>query len=483
MYKRQLINNQDFLNTFGNPTGSYLGIIVSIYTLGCFFGCVMNFFIGDRMGRRSKIASSMTVITIGVALQCSSFSVEQLMIGRFITGLGTGWETSTCPMYQAELSPPKVRGRLVCSEALFVGVGLIYAYWFDYALSFTSGPIAWRLPLASQIVFAFVVFCFTFTIPESPRYMFYKGEKEEAKRILSYVFGKPGDHPDILKEWNDINDAVILETSEGAFSWAKLFKPDKARTGYRVFLAYMSMFAQQLSGVNVVNYYITFVLINSVGIEDNLALILGGVAVICFTVGSLVPTFFADRMGRRLPSAVGAFGCGVCMMLISILLSFQDNPKLKKSSGAGAVAFFFVFQLVFGSTGNCIPWLMISELIPLHARAKGSSLATSSNWLWNFFVVEITPTIIEKLKWKAYLIFMCCNFSFVPMFYFFFPETKNLTLEAIDDLFSENRTIFMGLVDYKSYMVDSKRDYESVSYTHLDVYKRQALYNAGKAIG
>jgi MFS family permease len=77
------------------------------------------------------------------------------MVARFITGIGTGIETSTVPMYQSELCEANKRGRLVASEPLFVGVGIEIAYWFDYGMSFTSGgSIAWRLPIACQIIFA-----------------------------------------------------------------------------------------------------------------------------------------------------------------------------------------------------------------------------------------------------------------------------------------------------------------------------------------
>lgn len=78
------------------------------------------------------------------------------MIARFITGIGTGIETSTVPMYQSELCEAEKRGRLVSSEPLFVGVGIEIAYWFDYGLSFVPGSIAWRLPIACQMIFAFV---------------------------------------------------------------------------------------------------------------------------------------------------------------------------------------------------------------------------------------------------------------------------------------------------------------------------------------
>lgn len=78
------------------------------------------------------------------------------MIARYITGIGTGIETSTVPMYQSELCDAKRRGRLVSSEPLMVGVGIVTAYYTDYGMSFVPGSIAWRVPIALQVVFALV---------------------------------------------------------------------------------------------------------------------------------------------------------------------------------------------------------------------------------------------------------------------------------------------------------------------------------------
>ena len=93
-------------------------------------------------------------------------------------------------------------------------------------------------------------------------------------------------------------------------------------------------------------------------------------------------------------------------------------------------------MLIFGGSVNCIPWCYVPEILPLHARAKGTAVGISSNWLWNFVIVMITPVIINRLQWKAYLIFMCTNLAFIPLVYFCYPETANLTLEEIDYLFT-----------------------------------------------
>lgn len=474
-----LIDGDDFLETFGHPTGSYLGIIVSIFTLGCFFGCVINYFTGDILGRRLTIIVSMVFTIVGVVLQFTAFSVPHMMIGRFVAGLATGLETSVCPMFQSEMARPEIRGNLVCSEALFVGFGLIYSYFLTYGLSFAGGGIAWRLPIATQVIFAAVILGVAITVPESPRYLYMKGDKENARTNLAYVFGKEEDHPDIEALYQEIEESLMLESKEGQFTWKRLVQKDTAKTRQRVLLAYLTMFAQQVGGINLVNYYITTVLINNVGLERNLAMILAGVSSICFTLGSFVPSFYGDKLGRRIPMTLGHAAGAFSMMMISILLSFQDRPDIAAKTGAAAVAFFFIYQLGFGASVNCLPWVIIPELVPLQARARGTAIGVSANWLWNFVIVEITPVIITDIKWKSYLIFTFTNLAFAVMYYLFYPETRQLSLESIDKLFVEKGQLFMGFVDTKEFRVNYENpniDVESFGTPPPTMSKQEVQY-------
>jgi MFS family permease len=156
-----------------------------------------------------------------------------------------------------------------------------------------------------------------------------------------------------------------------------------------------------------------------------------------FMFGSIIPSFYLDRMGRRKTMMAGCAGLSLCMLMISALLSRGDMPNGHTYS-SGAVAFFFLYMLIFGMSVNCVPWVYVPEILPLDARTRGTAVGISSNWLWNFTVVMITPVIIHRLHWKAYLIFMVTNALFVPAFYFFFPETSNLRLEDIDYVFSRS---------------------------------------------
>ncbi|KAG7047331.1 hexose carrier protein [Colletotrichum scovillei] len=399
---------EDWLNQFGHPSDSETGIIVSCYNLGCLTGCVLNFIFGEKLGRRKTIWTAMSLVIVGATLQATAFTVPHLVIGRLVTGFGTGMKTSTVPMYQSELCDRKYRGRLVSAETLFVGVGIVFAYWFDFGMSFVGGPIAWRLPLAFQIIFALIVVVLVFALPESPRWLFKHGREQEAVQVLCDVFDKEPTDEYIRAEVHAIHHAIELEAAENkSSSWISIFKNDRLRTGHRVLLAWGAQFMNQLGGINLVVYYIPSVLVQNVGMTPHMAQIIGGCVQMMFMFGSILPALALDRMGRR-----------------------------KTMMWGTSVAFFFLYNLIFGMGMNCVPWVVVPEILPLHARTRGTAVGISSNWLWNFFVVMITPVIINRLQWKAYLIFVVTNFLFVPIIYFFYPETSNFRLEDIDDFFT-----------------------------------------------
>ncbi|OKP13867.1 Sugar transporter STL1 [Penicillium subrubescens] len=364
-----IVGNDDFLEVIHHPSAGILGIIVSIYNLGCFTGTIVSFVTGDRLGPRRSMWFAMVWIIIGATLQTTAFSRAQLLVARFVTGIGTGIETTTVPVYQSELCEARKRGKYVSSEPLFVGVGIVIAYWFDYGMS----------------------------LPESPRWLYRHNRPYEALQVLCDVYNMQPDDPKVVSESEGILEAIELETLHGEYKWSQILKRDEVQTGKRVLLAYGIQFMNQMGGINLVVYYVTSVLQYNVGLDRKLSLLLGGVIQIMFVIGT----------------------------------------SIEKPTASASVAFFFLFMLIFGASVNCIPWVYGPEILPLHVRAKGQAIGISANWLWNFFVVMITPTLIENLAWKGYLIFMCLNLAFVPIVYFFYPETANLTLEEIDFLFTD----------------------------------------------
>ena len=159
-----IIGAEPFLHDFPEVhTGgsTYEGFVVSIYAVGCFLGACFILQFGDKLGRRWSIYIGATVMMIGVVIQIASKppypgATAQFIVGRCITGVGNGINTSTVPTYQSECSRAHNRGKLICIEGGNVAIGTLIAYWVDYGCIHGPHAFTWRFPIAFQCVFAIV---------------------------------------------------------------------------------------------------------------------------------------------------------------------------------------------------------------------------------------------------------------------------------------------------------------------------------------
>lgn len=142
--------NDAFPDTRDNPT--WQGFVTSIYEIGCLIGAIFILCFGDKTGRRRAIALGGVIMILGVIIQVSAIpghSAEaQFIIGRVVTGVGNGINTSTIPTYQAECSRSTNRGLLICIEGGIIAFGTLIAYWIDYGCSYGPADLVWRFPIA-----------------------------------------------------------------------------------------------------------------------------------------------------------------------------------------------------------------------------------------------------------------------------------------------------------------------------------------------
>jgi MFS family permease len=183
--------NDIFTATKKNDTMQAL--VTAVYELGCLFGAIWALFMGDRMGRRWMIIAGATVMIIGVIIQVTAFTghvpLAQFIIGRIITGVGNGMNTSTIPTYQAECSRTSNRGLLICIEGGIIAIGTAIAYWIDFGASYGPDDLVWRFPIAFQIVFGIIIIVGMWFLPDSPRYLISKGKVHEGEYVLAALGG------------------------------------------------------------------------------------------------------------------------------------------------------------------------------------------------------------------------------------------------------------------------------------------------------
>jgi MFS family permease len=179
-------------------------------------------------------------------------------------------------------------------------------------------------------------------------------------------------------------------------------------------------------------YYFPILFQTSIGTSENLALLLGGVNMVVYAIFAMTSFMVVERIGRRKLFFIGTIGQCLSMVLVFGAL-IPDTTSAAKGAGVG----LFTYIGFFGATWLPLPWLYPAEINPLKTRAKANAVSTVSNWLWNFFIVMITPVLIAKIGWGTYLFFAVLNAIFFPILYFFYPETAGRTLEEIDIIFAK----------------------------------------------
>lgn len=190
-------------------------------------------------------------MVIGTIILGSSYSTAQFLVGRIVTGLGNGINSSTVPMYQSEMAHPEVRGRLLSAQGTVTIVGLCIAYWLDYALSFVNSPAQWRFPISFQAFFAACLVLQMLPLPDTPCWLCEQDRRDEAAEILARLqLEQPADEsaPEVVLLRREIETAIELESKGGPFRYRELLAGGKVQNLRRMILVGLVNVQQQFTG-------------------------------------------------------------------------------------------------------------------------------------------------------------------------------------------------------------------------------------------
>ena len=227
---------------------------------------------------------------------------------------------------------------------------------------------------------------------------------EEGIVVIANLYGKGDIHnPKARDEYREIKMGVLLQRQEGERSYRDMFK----RYYKRVFIAMSAQSLAQLNGINVISYYAPLVFEQAGWVGRN-AILMTGVNGLTYLASTVPPWYLVDRWGRRPILLSGAVAMIISLSLISyfIYIEISATPTL-------VVIFVMIYNAAFGASWGPIPWLYPPEILPLSIRAKGASLSTAANWLFNYLVGELTPILQELITWRLYLLhafFCACSF-------------------------------------------------------------------------
>jgi len=390
-----------------------LGFTVASALIGTVLGAMFSGVLGDRRGRRGAL-QFMGVLYIVSAVGCAfSWDWYSLIFFRFIGGLGIGGSSVLGPMYIAEISPAKVRGRLVGFFQFNVVFGILVAYCSNYLIGLAGlGDAEWRWKLGVAAFPALVFFLMLLGIPQSPRWLVKRGRVDEARAVL-------------LKIGEENAEQELAEIVESIDVSHGLGDEPLFRAKYRlpVLLAILIGMFNQLSGINAILYYLNDIFARA-GF-DKVSSDLQAVAIGATNLAAvIVAMLMIDHLGRKRLLLIGSVGTAICLAGVSAIFYIHQHEALLVWLLVGFIGFFSFSQ-------GAVIWVYLSEIFPNRVRAKGQSLGSFTHWFMNAAIAWTFPLIAHSSGGAPFALFsvmMALQF-FVVLFVF--PETKGLSLEQM----------------------------------------------------
>ncbi|KAI9736864.1 MAG: hypothetical protein M1818_005915 [Claussenomyces sp. TS43310] len=440
-----IIGTKQYIDYFNNPQGITQGGIGSALAGGSVIGAIMAGPISNKIGRRDAIFFACLWWLLGTALQAGTNGIAMLICGRFVNGICVGITSSQVPVYLAEIAKKEKRGSIIVIQQWAIEWGIFIMYFIGYGCSFITGPASFRTAWALQLVPCIFLMAGIPFLPRSPRWLAKVGRNEEAVRILASIQAKGNEQdPLVIAEWNEIITILAAERA-GEKGWRKFFY----RGMWKRTLAGTSVQAwQQLSGANVMTYYVIYIF-QMANLTGNIGLVSSGVQYAVFIIGTLITFFFIDRSGRRPLLVFGALGMAVCMFVVGGVLgsygtylpnglngNLSVRVQVTGSPAYTVIAFCYLLVLVYSLTLAPIAWVYAAEVWSLETRATGMALASVANWLFNFAIGLFIPAAFQNISWKLFIIFGVLCVAAAIQAFFTYPETAGKTIEEIEMLFA-----------------------------------------------
>ncbi|MEN6535829.1 MAG: sugar porter family MFS transporter, partial [Bryobacteraceae bacterium] len=342
--------------------------------------------------------------------------MDEFIAARLLGGVAVGVASMLAPLYIAENSPPRIRGRLVAFNQMAIVSGILLAYLVNWLLA-GIGANAWRWMFAVAAIPALLFWVAMMFVPESPRWLIKQGRHEESMVILSRLLGPV----EAKAEFEDIRQTV----SEEENSLRVLLQP-----GFRwpLIIAVTLAILQQITGVNTVLYYGALIFKEQVGEQSRTAAI--GVNVIVGVVNvfaTIIALWIIDKVGRKPLLLVSSGGMGVALVFLG--LAFRQTPPPAAVVQAVMLCYVFCFAIGLGPA----VWVLMSELFPTRIRGRAMAIATVCLWLACLLLTSTFLSLVSAISPTGtfWLYAGICFFTFL-FIWMWTPETKGKTLEQIE---------------------------------------------------
>ncbi|MCF6161809.1 MULTISPECIES: sugar porter family MFS transporter [Furfurilactobacillus] len=394
------------------------GMVVSAVLIGAIIGALATSKFLDTYGRRIMLLWAAGIFFVGALGSGLAPEFYVLLVTRIVLGIGVGIVSALVPAYLQELAPKKRRGAITTLWQLMVMIGILLAYVLNY--SFSELFTGWRWMLGFAALPAAMLFFGALYLPESPRFLVKVGKLDEAKAVLENT--NNGDEKAVEIALDDIQTQAAQKTGGWNELFGKTVRPALITgLGVAVF--------QQIIGSNTVIFYAPTIFTKvGWGVEAALLAHIGiGVINVIVTVVALL---LMDHIDRKKMLIFGASGMGLSLLIMSIILKFDNGSTVAAIVSAIALTVYVAF---YAATWAPVTWVFISEVFPLNIRGLGTSLCAATNWAANMLVSLTFPTMLSAMGLANSFLFyaaicaICIWFTHTK-----FMETRGKSLEDIE---------------------------------------------------
>jgi SP family arabinose:H+ symporter-like MFS transporter len=397
------------------------GFAVSNLIIACIIGSVLTGPLTDRFGRKKMLLLAGILFTLSAVLSGLPRHYWQLIVARFIGGLGVGIASVLSPIYIAELAPACVRGILVSVNQLAIVVGILLTYINNWLLV-GVGENDWRWMFEVEAIPAFLFTVGLIFIPESPRWLAKNNQDDNARNVFRRIAGD-----DYARtEMERIRKS--LEKEEGGL--IELLNP---RLRALLFVGFTLAIFANATGINVIIYYGTEIFKMAGFVEKATsfkAQMIIGLTNLLFT---FVGMALIDRTGRKVLH-VFAYGLMTFSMLsLGLMFTLRDIAPI------WMVIPVMTYVASFACGVGVVIWVYLSEMFPNKIRGAAMGIATMLIWMANFAVTQFFPILRDKMGGKVFFLFTGASLIAFLFALVMMRETKGLHLEEIDTAF-ETRT-------------------------------------------
>jgi sugar porter (SP) family MFS transporter len=412
------------LSTFIGKPGSWHGFTVATALIGTIIGSILFGKPADKYGRRKILFILGACYFISAIGSAAAWSWSSFVIFRFIGGLAVGGSSVVAPMYNAEISPARFRGRMVALTQFNIVFGVLLAFSSNYIISALDlGEITWRWMFGVEALPAMVFFFLLFTNPRSPRWLIARSRVEEARSVILRL-GADGD--DVELEIQEIQESLKAQKDgpkEPLFQ-SRYIKP--------IMLAVAIAIFNQLSGINALMYYAPRIF-KMAGFAEGSAMLSSvgvGFVNLIFTMSALL---IIDHFGRKKLMLVGSIGY-IISLGATAWTFYQQGTDFSQTGSLVVLVSLLVFIASHAFGQGAVIWVFISEIFPNKVRARGQALGSFTHWFMAAAISWTFPIFAEASGGHVFTIYAICMIGQLVWVLLVMPETKGISLEKMQKM-------------------------------------------------